>query len=92
MAIKSNAQIKARTIDGKPVGDFFNETAQRQKTDNRYATYDAPKIAEPASVAKRLAKPSAQEVGKGMGMSAIAAARNEGIKASRKKRRVKPST
>jgi hypothetical protein len=108
--IKTDAQRKARTIEGKPVGDWFNSAAQRQKRDNQFASYDSPmrrplpeaeketkaeqktepkgaEKAEASTVTKRLAAPSAQAKGKAMGLSAIADARNEGIKASRKQNR-----
>ncbi len=110
MAIKTDAQRKARTIEGKPVGEWFDSAAQRQKRDNKYASYDSPmrrplpeaeketkaeqktepkgaEKTEASTVAKRLAEPSAQAKGKAMGLSAIADARNEGIKASRKQSR-----
>lgn len=116
MAIKNDAQRKARTIEGKPVGEWFDSAAQRQKRDNKYASYDAPmrrplpedpatKAKEAASdaadertyniamaagrpgITERLATPSAHAKGKGMGISAIADARNEGIKASRRQSR-----
>jgi len=112
MAIKTDAQRKARTIEGKPVGEWFDAAAQRQKRDNKYASYDSPmrrplpeadkesetkaeqktepkgaEKTEASTVAKRLAAPSAQAKGKAMGLSAIADARNEGIKASRKQSR-----
>lgn len=108
--IKTDAQRKARTIEGKPVGEWFDAAAQRQKRDNKYASYDSPmrrplpeaeketkaeqntepkgaEKTEASTVAKRLAAPSAQAKGKAMGLSAIADARNEGIKASRKQSR-----
>lgn len=110
--IKTDAQRKARTIEGKPVGEWFNSAAQRQKRDNAFASYDSPmrrplpeagkesetkaeqkteskgaEKTEASTVAKRLAAPSAQAKGKAMGLSAIADARNEGIKASRRQSR-----
>lgn len=45
--IKTPEQRKARMMDGKPIEEFFNDAAQRQKRDNQYATYDGP-AASPA--------------------------------------------
>ena len=40
--IKTTEQRSARMMDGKPIEEFFNDAAQRQKRDNQYATYDKP--------------------------------------------------
>lgn len=50
MAIKTVAQQKARTIEGKPVGDWFNDAAQRQHEGNRYATVGKPKAPKTGAV------------------------------------------
>lgn len=45
--IKTASQRSQRTMDGKPIEEFFNDAAQRQKRDNQYATYDKPEPKAP---------------------------------------------
>lgn len=84
MAIKTDAQRKARTIEGKPVGEWFDSAAQRQKRDNKYASYDSP-MRRPLPEAEKETKAepkgaekteSAYDKGKAMGIAAIEQARN----------------
>jgi hypothetical protein len=47
MAIRTQGDREARTIEGKPIEQWFDAAAQRQGRDNKFATYDAPHVPHP---------------------------------------------